>query len=249
MKHGKILLLISSAVVAVLFFVLVVFTAFAPSYADEVTPQNVDYNFSTDADFTEGVFFTGSTTEEARLIVRLDSPANYKTFNFCFYVVGKCYVRYEAYLNNSFVYNYKTGSSTSGLVQFSQQITQQFDRLDIGFEPLDSTAYIVLLASFCSSDYQYGYYNSAVNDIVSLFDPAVQSLSAEQIQSSYDSGFSAGKEAGLTQSLSNPVSFFLSPLDSFMNIDIFGAFSLGDMFSVILFVCVALIFIKVFAGG
>lgn len=65
----------------------------------------------------------------------------------------------------------------------------------------------------------------------------------------YSVGHTEGYNVGLSATLDNPVSFFLSPLNSFMSIDLFGKFSLGDVFSVILFVSLGLIVIKMFAGG
>lgn len=68
-------------------------------------------------------------------------------------------------------------------------------------------------------------------------------------EAGYNSGYTAGLNKGQSETLSNPVSFFLEPLNSFMSIDLFGQFSVGDVFSVVLFVCLGIIVIKMFAGG
>ena len=68
-------------------------------------------------------------------------------------------------------------------------------------------------------------------------------------EAGYNSGYAAGLNKGQSDTLSNPVSFFLEPLNSFMSIDLFGQFSVGDVFSVVLFVCLGVIVIKMFAGG
>lgn len=67
--------------------------------------------------------------------------------------------------------------------------------------------------------------------------------------SGYDSGYSEGYNKGQTEQLTNPANFFLQPAISFMQTDLFGSFSLGDAFQVVMFVLVAIIFIKLFAGG
>lgn len=68
----------------------------------------------------------------------------------------------------------------------------------------------------------------------------------------YDSGYKVGHSEGYNLKVSeslNPLSLFLSPAQDFINAPLFGNFSIGDAFSVFLFVAVALIFIKMFAGG
>lgn len=80
----------------------------------------------------------------------------------------------------------------------------------------------------------------------------------DQIQNAYDDGYYDGEEEGYKNGYNlgvseqitlNPVSTFLEPVSAFMNINLFGGFSIGMAFSVVLFVGVALIFIKMFAGG
>lgn len=85
----------------------------------------------------------------------------------------------------------------------------------------------------------------------------------------YDNGFNTGKEEGLTEGydngyktgytngynkgqtsqVSNPIVYLLTPVHTFLDTNLFGSFSLGDAFNVVLFVAVAVIFIKMFAGG
>lgn len=74
-------------------------------------------------------------------------------------------------------------------------------------------------------------------------------------QAGYDSGYNSGYNQGVidgsNQELDkiNPVSYFLEPVSTFLSTPIFGKFSIGSALSVVLFVGVALIFIKMFAGG
>lgn len=69
----------------------------------------------------------------------------------------------------------------------------------------------------------------------------------------YDEGYNLGYNAGLNKaqsdSLVNPVSYFLVPVHNFLNLNLFGVFSIGTLLNILLFVAVALIFIKMFSGG
>lgn len=65
----------------------------------------------------------------------------------------------------------------------------------------------------------------------------------------YNQGYTAGKDAGLAQTLNNPLSFFFNPVVSFLDTEIFGVISIGDVLALLLYTAVAIIFIKMFAGG
>lgn len=67
----------------------------------------------------------------------------------------------------------------------------------------------------------------------------------------YNQGYSVGLAAGQNISWGNlnVVSLFLSPVNSFLSAPLFGSFSIGTAFSVVLVVLLAAIFIKMFAGG
>lgn len=67
----------------------------------------------------------------------------------------------------------------------------------------------------------------------------------------YNSGYNQGVIDGGNQQLNklNPVSYFLEPVSVFLSTPIFGNLSIGAALSIVMFVGVALIFIKMFAGG
>ena len=68
--------------------------------------------------------------------------------------------------------------------------------------------------------------------------------------SGYDIGYSYGRNSQISEGLfKNPLDVFLQPISNFLNTDIFGSFSIGDGFTIAFFVMIALIFIKMFAGG
>lgn len=72
---------------------------------------------------------------------------------------------------------------------------------------------------------------------------------------SYDKGYSDGYEVGHAagQNTSwgnlNIVSLFLDPVNAFLATPLFGSFSIGSAFSIVLVVLIGAIFIKMFAGG
>lgn len=78
------------------------------------------------------------------------------------------------------------------------------------------------------------------------------SCSPDDLKAEYDkgyqTGYNKGKLDGTTVDL-NPISIFLEPVSAFMNIKLFGFVSLGLVFNIVLFVSLAIIFIKLFAGG
>lgn len=79
--------------------------------------------------------------------------------------------------------------------------------------------------------------------------PGYESGYQDGYKTGYDTGYSQGYNKGQTEQLTNPANFFLQPAIAFMQTDLFGSFSLGDAFQVVMFVLVAIIFIKLFAGG
>ena len=75
------------------------------------------------------------------------------------------------------------------------------------------------------------------------------SLYDEGYSNGYHNGYHNGYDSGASQGLTNPLLFFITPIDSFLSTNLFGSVSIGDIISVVLFVFVALIFLKMFAGG
>lgn len=79
--------------------------------------------------------------------------------------------------------------------------------------------------------------------------------SSQDYNKGYNTGYNEGYNLGLAagQNISwgnlNVVSLFLSPVNSFLATPLFGSFSIGSAFSVVLVVLLASIFIKMFAGG
>ena len=71
----------------------------------------------------------------------------------------------------------------------------------------------------------------------------------------YNDGYNAGYSAGLTAGQAttwedlNVVGLFLAPVNSFLATPLFGSFSIGTAFSVVVVVLLGAIFIKMFAGG
>lgn len=82
---------------------------------------------------------------------------------------------------------------------------------------------------------------------------SLYSLSNGDSGSSYDEGYqvgySEGYNKGQTEQLVNPLSYFIAPVQTFLDTKLFGVVSIGTVLNVALFVSIALIFIKMFAGG
>lgn len=65
----------------------------------------------------------------------------------------------------------------------------------------------------------------------------------------HSDGYSAGRSMGHTDQITNPLTAFIDPVHTFMNTRFFGTLTYASIFNVILFVAVAVIFIKMFSGG
>lgn len=65
----------------------------------------------------------------------------------------------------------------------------------------------------------------------------------------YEEGYVNGMNKVQSDSLTNPVNYFLEPVHQFLNYNLFGVLSIGRVLNIVLFVSVALIFIKMFSGG
>lgn len=101
--------------------------------------------------------------------------------------------------------------------------------------------------------------------------PPPDSCSPDDLKAEYDKGhsdgFASGKNEGLIEGedigynkgfvagqnsvdpFPNPVSYLIEPIISFLNIKFFDTLTLGGVLSVGIFVMVAVMFIKLFAGG
>lgn len=65
----------------------------------------------------------------------------------------------------------------------------------------------------------------------------------------FQAGYAAGRDSAQSQQLTNPVTFIISSVEQFFSIKVFGVVSLGVFLSVGIFISIALIFLKMFAGG
>lgn len=72
------------------------------------------------------------------------------------------------------------------------------------------------------------------------------------MNSFFENGYNTGYEEGYikgTETTFNPIGMIINPISTFFSMPIFGSFAIGDFFTVAMFVSVALIFLKIFAGG
>ena len=68
-------------------------------------------------------------------------------------------------------------------------------------------------------------------------------------EAGFNQGYTEGYDEGASTGLTNPIEYFIKPIDEFMSVKIFGTLAIGDIISLVLFVTIALIFLKMFAGG
>lgn len=72
------------------------------------------------------------------------------------------------------------------------------------------------------------------------------------VEVSYETGYNDGYNKGYgeaSKTTFNPIGMIITPVATFFNTPMFGEFSIGSFFVVALFVTVAIIFLKIFAGG
>lgn len=86
--------------------------------------------------------------------------------------------------------------------------------------------------------FRYGYENAG-------------GITQEQLDVAYNNGYVYGYNVGLSETNNsfNPIGMIITPVAEFFTVKLFGDFSIGSFFTVTLFVSVALIFLKIFAGG
>lgn len=134
------------------------------------------------------------------------------------------------------------------------------DALIIATNRMTSVTEFETFSTFIVTDHNFG----AIRYITTLFNDYSDyyyyqdlcgvggSCSPDDLKAEYDKGFNAGYDKGKLDGTIvdlNPISVFLEPVSAFMNIKLFGFVSLGLVFNIVLFVSLALIFIKLFAGG
>lgn len=72
------------------------------------------------------------------------------------------------------------------------------------------------------------------------------------VEVSYETGYNDGYNKGYSEASRttfNPIGMIITPVATFFNTPMFGEFSIGSFFVVALFVAIAIIFLKIFAGG
>lgn len=84
-------------------------------------------------------------------------------------------------------------------------------------------------------------YKSYIYDIITK-------TNEQNYSNGYHNGYVNGYDKGVVANI-NPISAFIKPIDTFMNTPIFGTLTIGTIISVLLFIMIALIFLKMFAGG
>lgn len=135
-------------------------------------------------------------------------------------------------------------------------------RSDSSSVTFNNTAYSVLYYGIYGRLYSYysrisTSYGLSYGEYVG-YEDGRNSSSNVSYQEGYESGYSAGSEAGYNSGFhdgtvsdlnSNPISYMLAPVNTFLSTKLFGFVSIGMVLSVVIFVSIALIFLRIFAGG
>lgn len=143
------------------------------------------------------------------------------------------------------------------------------DAVIIATNRMTSITEFETFSTFIVTDYNFG----AIRYITTLFDNYSNyyyyqdlcnlggSCSPDDLKAEYDKGHSdgytngynvgydKGKVDGADLVSVSPITFLLSPVSALLGTPIWGQFTIGSLFSVVLFVGCTLIFIKMFAGG
>lgn len=172
---------------------------------------------------------------------------------------GKKAVR-QLYYDAGFRSGYGSGYTVGNNVAFDTAYKQAYNEAySVGYQDAYSSAY--------NNAWQNGYSSGSVQSFNSGYLQAYNDTyqdafcngyelgynSVPDQNEAYSAGYNAGKVAGrneaLTEGLKNPISFVLEPVVTFFDTKLFGVISIGSILSVAIFVAVAIIFLKMFAGG
>lgn len=207
------------------------------SYFSSGTTYDIDLDMYVHSTRTNFVYSTYCHFDT----LTVGKTANYWIFTFHTTTVNtqNVVIRY-IYHNVSTVYYTPQVQMSNMLVFLSPQmvLTSSYDTPQIA-KLLWNSALFVELPDIAATARQNGY------DAGVIFGEDLG------FQNGYSQGYEVGFKEGQAVSpvYSNPVSFFLEPVSLFLGTPLFGSFSIGMALSIVLFVGVALIFIKMFAGG
>lgn len=165
----------------------------------------------------------------------------------------------DTYFNKGVELGYKQGYSDAYLASFALGYQSGYkDNYQAAYDRGFKFAYDLGYQSAWNLGYNSGYYDSYESNYNASFCDgymwAYRELDIDSYyQQGFDTGFNQGKAAGrneaLTEGLTNPISFMINPVVTFFDTKLFGVVSIGSILSVALFVAVAIIFLKMFAGG
>lgn len=93
------------------------------------------------------------------------------------------------------------------------------------------------------------YTETASEPLKNVFNVFWNCFHSELMDVGYELGYQNGIRDGSPVEMENPITYFIAPVSAFLATPLFGTFSIGAALSIVLFVSVALIFLKIFAGG
>lgn len=147
------------------------------------------------------------------------------------------------------------GTNVGGILAVLETVQGEENYYSVNLSISDSLSdlmFCYLIPTFSGAPNPDGNYQDGYND---GFSDGYDSGYGDGYDVGYDGGYYSGYNQGFSdgQNLDwgdlNVVSLYLQPVSTFLGTPLFGNFSIGTAFSVVLVVLLASIFIKMFAGG
>lgn len=185
---------------------------------------------------------------------------NYYSFRYivCYHLYADSFDLYSYYFSNSYANPITDGQPSDAVIIASNRFAPSHYEFSHAENVIINTSNFATMSYFSTLFEHYKYFK--LSDLCNLG----SSCSPDDLKAEYDKGYDDGYDNGHTDGYQtgynkgkldgttvdlNPISIFLEPVSAFMNIKLFGFVSLGLVFNIVLFVSLALIFIKLFAGG
>ena len=180
-----------------------------------------------------------------------DNGSTYQTYYafryiVCYHLYAGSFDLYSYYFSNSFANPITDGQPSDAVIIASNRFAPSHYLFSRAENVIINTSNFKTMSYFSTLFDHYKYFK--LSDLCGLGG----SCSPDDLKVEYDKGFNAGYDKGKLDGSAvnlNPVSLFLTPIQTFLDTKLFGTFSIGAVLSTALFVYVALIFIKMFAGG
>lgn len=175
-----------------------------------------------------------------------DDGSTYLTYHafryiVCFHLYAGSFDLYSFYFSNSNANPITNGQPADAVIIATNRLDPSYYDFSRANNFIINTNNFGAISYFPTLFSHYKYFK--LSDLCNLD----VSCSPDDLKAEYDKGFIAGQNS--VDPFPNPVSYLIEPIVSFLNIKFFDTLTLGGVLSVGLFVMVAIMFIRLFAGG